>query len=104
MADEIHPYQRQFVRLTIEESALCTIPNHPLSVGQTRIDGVEEPRGWLLYRPDYLLIHTEGDEIASAMAVDMSGRIAATTENSENGMALLGSYIAEPECMWRWCG
>lgn len=99
--NEMYPNQCQLVRLTIEESALCTIPNHPLSVGQTRIDGVEEPRVWLLYRPEYLLIRTEGNEVASAAAVDMAGRTVATAESLADGMAKLemqhcaaGVYVA----------
>lgn len=69
--------------------------------GQTRIDGVEEPRVWLLYRPEYLLIRTEGSEVTSAAAVDMAGRTVATAESYADGMAKLemqhcatGVYVA----------
>lgn len=56
---------------------------------------------WLLYRPEYLLIRTEGNEVTSAAAVDMAGRTVATAESFADGMAKLemqhcatGVYVA----------
>ncbi len=56
---------------------------------------------WLLYRPEYLLKRTEGNEVTSAAAVDMAGRTVATAESFANGMAKLemqrcatGVYVA----------
>jgi len=86
----VNSNQRQYIRVTIEESALCTIANHPLSVGQTRIDGDAEPRVWLLHRPEYLLVRAEEGEVVNAVVVDMAGRTVATTESFMNGMAKLG--------------
>lgn len=56
---------------------------------------------WLLCRPEYLLIRTDGNEVTSAAAVDMAGRTVATAESFANGMAKLemhrcatGVYVA----------